>query len=93
MVLIFLISINSVRSLCADKSGRKKLYQSADIAILLVKEAMQGTYGICKTLFDRYQYPDIDGDYRLGVLKASYGKKQIFNFSYNIYTFKSMWMI
>ena len=88
MVLIFLISLNSVRNWTindADKSGRKKLYQSADIAILLVKEAMQGTYGICKTLFDRYQYPDIDGDYRLGVLKASYGKKQIFNFSYNVY--------
>ena len=73
MVLIFLISINNVRSLFADESGRKKLYQSADMVILLVNKAMKGTYGMCKyNLFGQ----DIDGDYRLVVLKASYGKKK-----------------
>ena len=82
MVLIFLVSINSVRSLFADESGRKKLYQSADMVILLVNEAMKGTYGMCKyNLFGQ----DIDRDYRLEVLKASYGKKQFFTFSYNIF--------
>ena len=82
MLLVFLISIHSTRSLFADESGRKKLYQSADIAVLLVNKAMKGTYGMCKyNLFGQ----DIDGDYRLKVLKASYGKKQFFTFSYNIF--------
>ena len=82
MVLNFFISINSIRSRFADESGRKKLYQSADIVILLVNKAMQGTYGICEyNLFGN----DIGRDYRLAVLKASYGKKQFFAFSYNIF--------
>ena len=89
MVLIFLISLNSVRSQFADESGRKKLYQSADIAILFVNEAMNGTFGICENLFPNNLFPDIDGDYRFAVLKASYGKKQIFNISYNIYFTKA----
>ena len=76
MVLIFLISLNSVSSQFPEESGRMKLYQSADIAILLVNEAMNGTFGICENLFGH--------DYRFAVLKASYGKKQIFNISYNI---------
>ena len=79
---IFLISVNSIRSQFADDSGRKKLYQSADIVILLVNKAMKGTYGMCKyNLFGH----DIDGDYRLAVLKASYGKKRYLNCSYNIF--------
>ena len=77
MLLIFLISINSTRKHFADESGRKKLYQSADIVILLVNKAMKGTYGICEYNFFGQ---DMDRDYRLAALKASYGKKRFCQF-------------
>ena len=81
--------INSMKTIFGDdEAGRERLYQSADVVILMVNYALISDhlgngknsgmlYGRCtSSLYG----PEVKGDHRFVVLASTYGKKQVFSF-------------
>ena len=78
MISISCLLLFSVKTLFGDsEEGRLRLYQTADVVILLLNNKMKDTYGICTSHL--HEPEGTQKEYRFAVLKASYSELKMFS--------------